>query len=56
MVTPKEFLSSYVKKFSVKGFKKQYDLPFNPKNLKALHEMRPTEKPASVTLIIQRLG
>jgi hypothetical protein len=40
----------------VKGFKKQYDLPFNQKNLKMLYEMRPAEQPASVTLSIQRIG
>lgn len=40
----------------LKGQKKQYDLPFNQKNLKALYDMRPAEEPASVTLIIQRLG
>ncbi|HEU4443393.1 MAG TPA: hypothetical protein VFR94_01835 [Nitrososphaeraceae archaeon] len=40
----------------LKEYKKQYDLPFNQKNLKALYDMRPAEQPASVTLSIQRIG
>jgi hypothetical protein len=40
----------------VKGFSKQYDLPFNQQNLKGLYKMRPAEEPASVTLIIQKVG
>jgi hypothetical protein len=40
----------------VKGFKKQYDLPFTQKNLESLYKMRPAAEPASVTLIIQKIG
>lgn len=40
----------------VKDFKKQFDLPFNQQNLKALYKMRPAEEPASVALIISKLG
>jgi hypothetical protein len=39
-----------------KGLKDQYDHPFNPQNLKTLYKMRPAEEPASVTLIIQKVG
>jgi hypothetical protein len=40
----------------VKGYSKQYDMPFNQQYLKALYKMRSAEEPASVTLIIQKLG
>ena len=40
----------------VKDYIKQYDLPFNQQNLKTLYEMRPAEEPASVNLVIQKLG
>jgi hypothetical protein len=40
----------------IKDFKKQYDLLFNPQNLKSLYKMRPAEEPASVPLIIQKIG
>ena len=40
----------------VKDLKKQVDLPFSQQNLKALYKMRPAEEPASVSLIIQKLG
>jgi hypothetical protein len=38
------------------GRSKQYDLPFNPQDLKTLYKMRPAEEAASVTLVIQNIG
>jgi hypothetical protein len=40
----------------VKGYVKQYDLPFNQKNLKSLYDMRPSPEPSSVSLSIMRVG
>ena len=40
---------------AVKGINKQYDLPFT-QNLESLYKMRPAAEPASVTLIIQKIG
>jgi hypothetical protein len=40
----------------LKGYKKQYDLPFNKQNLKKLYDMRPAESPKSVSLSILRKG
>jgi hypothetical protein len=41
----------------VKDFKKHFDLPFNQQNLKeALYKLRLVEEPASVSLIISKLG
>ena len=48
---PKEY-----RVIGVKDFKKQFDLPFNQQNLKALYKMRPAEEQASVSLIISKLG
>ena len=38
------------------SYSKQYDMPFNQQNLKALYKMRPPEEAASVSLVIQKLG
>ena len=35
----------------VKGFKRQYDLPFTKKNLESLCKMRPAAEPASVEVV-----
>jgi hypothetical protein len=40
----------------VKDYKKQFDLSFTQQNLKALYKMRPADEPASVSLIILKLG
>ena len=40
----------------ISRYSKQYDLPFNPQNLKTLYKMRPAEEAASVTLVIQKIG
>lgn len=40
----------------VKEHKKQYDMPFNQKNLKSLYDMRPSAEPSSVSLSIMRIG
>ncbi len=40
----------------INGYNKQYDLTFNPQNLKTLYKMRPAEEAGSVTLIIQKIG
>jgi hypothetical protein len=37
-------------------FTKQFDLPVNQQDLKTLYKMRPAEEPASVSLIILKLG
>ena len=42
--------------FSIRGYTKQYDLPFNQKNLKLLYDMRPSPDPSSVSLSIKRIG
>jgi hypothetical protein len=40
----------------IRGYVKQYDLPFNQKNLKTLYDMRPAQEPSSVSLSIMKLG
>jgi hypothetical protein len=42
--------------FSIRGYTKQYDLPFNQKNLKLLYDMRPSPDPSSVNLSIKKIG
>ena len=40
----------------VKGFTKQYSMPFNEENLKSLYDMRPGKVPSSVSLILLKIG
>jgi hypothetical protein len=40
----------------VKGFTKQYSMPFNEENLKSLYDMRPGKESSSVSLILLRIG
>ena len=40
----------------ISGCSKQYDLPFDPQNLKTLYKMRPAEEAVPVTLVIQKIG